>query len=337
MTALAPYLSAFLLEHLPRERKASPHTTDAYANSFKLLVCFAAIRLRVKPFQIEIEQLDVAMILAFLEHIENDRGNTARTRNARLAAIHSFFRFLEYRLVSSLDQACRIHAIPMKKADEALASYLTRDELLALLDAPIRSTMSGVRDRAMLHLAFAAALRVSELVTLRMDQLDQQTMASIQVMGKGRRERVLPLWKETATTLRIWLAVRQKNGDPELFLNAAGHAMTRSGFEYILSKHATTAAHKQPSIATKRVTPHILRHTCAIHTLQATKDIRKVSLWLGHASLQSTEIYLRADPTAKLEALAVMAPPMITPGRFRAPDKLLAMLRQAGQTKNYVG
>jgi integrase/recombinase XerD len=239
--------------------------------------------------------------------------------------------------VSSLDQACRIHAIPMKKADEALASYLTREELLALLDAPARSTMSGVRDRAMLHLAFAAALRVSELVTLRMDQLDQQTMASIQVMGKGRRERVLPLWKETATTLRIWLAVRQKNGDPELFLNAAGHAMTRSGFEYILSKHAATAARKQPSIVTKRVTPHILRHTCAIHTLQATKDIRKVSLWLGHASLQSTEIYLRADPTAKLEALAVMAPPMITPGRFRTPDKLLAMLRQAGQTKNYVG
>jgi integrase/recombinase XerD len=337
MTALAPYLSAFLLEHLPRERKASPHTTDAYANSFKLLVCFVATRLHVNPVQIEIEQLDVPMILAFLEHIENDRGNTARTRNARLAAIHSFFRFLEYRLVSSLDQACRIHAIPMKKADEALASYLTRDELLALLDAPLHGTMSGVRDRAMLHLAFAAALRVSELVTLRMDQLDQQTMSSVQVMGKGRRERVLPLWKETTTALRIWLAIRQKNGDPELFLNAAGHAMTRSGFEYILSKHAATAAHKQPSIATKRVTPHTLRHTCAIHTLQATKDIRKVSLWLGHASLQSTEIYLRADPTAKLEALAVMGPPMITPGRFRAPDKLLAMLRQAGQTKNYVG
>jgi integrase/recombinase XerD len=294
MTALAPYLSAFLLEHLPRERKASPHTSDAYAHSFKLLVCFAAARLRVKPFQIEIEQLDVPMILAFLEHIESDRSNTARTRNARLAAIHSFFRFLEYRLACSLDQACRIHAIPMKKADEPLASYLTRDELLALLDAPDRSTTSGMRDRAMLHLAFAAALRVSELVTLRMDQLDQQTQASIQVMGKGRRERALPLWKETARILKMWLAVRQKTGDPELFLNASGHAMTRSGFEYILSKHATTAASKQPSIATKRVTPHVLRHTCAIHMLQATQDIRKVSLWLGHASLQSTEIYLRA-------------------------------------------
>ncbi len=335
MTALAPYLSAFLLEHLPRERNASSHTVEAYAYSFKLLVCFAATQLHVKPCQVEIEQLDVSLIVAFLRHIESDRGNSARTCNARLAAIHSFFRFLEYRLVSCLDQACQIHAIPMKKADEALVGYLSRDELLALLDAPDKRTVSGVRDRAMLHLAFAAGLRVSELVTLRMEQLDQQTLATIRVMGKGRRERVLPLWKETAVAIKRWLAVR-RDGDPELFHNAAGRAMTRSGFEYILTKHANTAAHKQPSIKTKRVTPHVLRRTCAIHTLQATKDIRKVSLWLGHACLQSTEVYLRADPTAKLEALAVMVPPMLKAGRFQAPDKLLAMLKQAGRAKNYV-
>jgi integrase/recombinase XerD len=337
MTALAPYLSAFLLEHLPHERNASPHTSEAYAHSFKLLVCFAATRLRVRPCQVEIEQIDVPLILAFLKHIESERGNSVRTRNARLAAIHSFFRFLEYRLVSCLDQACQIHAIPMKKADEALVGYLTRDELLALLDAPDTRTVSGVRDRAMLHLAFAAGLRVSELVALRTDQLDQQTVATIHVMGKGRRERVLPLWKETATAIKQWLAVRRSDGDTELFLNAAGRAMTRSGFEYILTKHVTTAAREQASIATKRVTPHVLRHTCAMHTLLATKDIRKVSLWLGHASLQSTEIYLRADPTAKLESLAVMAPPMLKPGRFQAPDKLLIMLQQAGKAKNYVG
>lgn len=336
MTALAPYLSTFLLEHLPRERNASPHTSEAYAHSFKLVVCFAAARLNVKPCQVEVEQLDAPLILAFLQHIENERGNSARTRNARLAAIHSFFRFLEYRLVSCLNQACQIHAIPMKKVDEALVGYLTRDELLALLDAPDARTASGIRDRAMLHLAFAAGLRVSELVTLRMDQLDQQTAATIHVMGKGRRERVLPLWKETVTAIKKWLAVRNHNGDSELFLNAAGRAMTRSGFEYILTKHAVTAAGKQPSIGKKRVTPHVLRHTCAMHTLLATKDVRKVSLWLGHASLQSTEIYLRADPTAKLEALAVTAPPMLKPGRFQAPDKLLAMLQQAGHAKKYV-
>ncbi len=316
MTALGTYLSAFLLEHLPRERNASPHTGEAYAHSFKLLVCFAAARLKVKPCQVEVEQLDVPLILAFLQHIEHERGNSVRTRNARLAAIHSFFRFLEYRLVSCLDQACQIHAIPMKKADEALVSYLTRDELLALLDAPDTRAVSGVRDRAMLHLAFAAGLRVSELVTLRMDQLDQQA-ATIHVMG---------------TAIKKWLAVRSHNGEPELFLNAAGRAMTRSGFEYILTKHVATAAGKQPSIGKKRVSPHTLRHTCAMHTLLATRDVRKVSLWLGHASLQSTEIYLRADPTAKLEALATMAPPMLKPGRFQAPDKLLAMLQQASRT-----
>lgn len=335
MTALAPYLSAFLLEHLPKERKASPHTCEAYAHSFQLLVCFAAHRLNTKPSQIKVEQLDVPLILAFLEHIESERGNSARTRNARLAAIHSLFRYLEYRLASCLDQARRIHAIPMKKRDEALVDYLTREELQALLDAPDSRTPLGIRDRAMLHLAFAAALRVSELIGIRMDQIDQQTLSTVHVMGKGRRERVLPLWKETTSTIKAWLAVRRRDGDQELFLNAAGRAMTRSGFEYILAKHAATAARNQPSIGKKRVTPHVLRHTCAIHTLQATRDVRKVSLWLGHASIQSTEIYLRADPTEKLEALTTMAAPILKPGRFKAPDKLLSMLKEAGRSRNY--
>jgi site-specific recombinase XerD len=337
MTALAPHLSAFLREYLLRERKASLHTCQAYAYSFQLLVCFASRRLDVRPSGLEIEQLDAPLILAFLEYIENERGNSARTRNARLAAINSFFRFLEYRLASSLDQSRRIHAIPMKKTDEALIAYLTRDELQALLDAPDPRTTPGVRDRAMLHLTFAAGLRVTELVTLRVEQFDSQTpVSTIHVMGKGRRERVLPLWKETAAVLKAWLAVRRQDGDRELFLNADGHAMTRSGFEYILAKHVATAAHKEPSIAEKRTTPHVLRHTCAMHTLQATGDVRKVSLWLGHASVQSTEIYLRADPTEKRDALAKMTPPTLQRGRFQAPDKLLAMLKDAGHPKNYV-
>lgn len=336
MTALAPHLSTFLREHLPRERRASRHTCEAYAYSFQLLVCFVADRLRTRPSRLEIEQIDAPLILAFLEHIERERGNSARTRNARLAAINSFFRFLEYRLPACLDQSRRIHAIPMKKTDEALVGYLTRDEVRALLDAPDPRIASGVRDRAMLHLAFAAGLRVSELVGLRMDQLDCQALSSVHIMGKGRRERVLPLWKETATVLKAWLAIRPNSGDPELFLNAAGATMTRSGFEYILAKHVAIAARKQPSIADKRVTPHVLRHTCAMHTLQATRDVRKVSLWLGHATLQSTEIYLRADPTEKLEALAAMTPPALKRGRFRTPDKLLAMLKDTRRTKNYV-
>ena len=188
----------------------------------------------------------------------------------------------------------------------------------------------------MLHLAFAAGLRVSELVGLRLDQIDRQTMSSVHIIGKGRRERVLPLWKETAAAVKAWLKVRPASAAPELFLNARAQAMTRSGFEYILAKHVATAARKAPSIAGKGVSPHVLRHTCAMHTLQATRDVRKVSLWLGHASLQSTEVYLRADPTEKLEALAAMAPPMLKPGRFRAPDKLLAMLSTAGRKPNYL-
>jgi integrase/recombinase XerD len=335
MTALAPHLASFLREHLPKERRASQHTCEAYAQCFQLLLCFAADRLKVKPAKIEIERLDAPLILAFLAHLEKKRGNSARTRNARLAAINSFFRYLEYRVPSCLDQSRRIHAIPSKKTDQPLVSYLTRNELQALLDAPDTSIVSGIRDRAMLHLTFAAGMRVSELVGLGLDQIDRQSVSSVHIMGKGRRERVLPLWKETAAAIKAWLKVRPASGAPELFLNARGEAMTRSGFEYILQKHVATAARNTPSIAKKRVSPHVLRHTCAMHTLQATRDVRKVSLWLGHAALQSTEIYLRADPTEKLEALSAMAPPMLKPGRFRAPDKLLAMLGAAGRKTSY--
>lgn len=327
MTMLAAHLSAFLREHLPRERKASPHTCDAYAYGFQLLVCFAADRLGVRPSQLAVEQLDVSLVLAFLEYVEAERKCSARTRNARLAAIHSFFRFLEYRVPSCLEQARQVGAIPMKKTDQALIRHLNRDEIRALLDAPDPSSTSGLRDRAMLHLAFAAGLRVSELVGLRLDQLEQGPAPCVHVMGKGRRERILPLWKETATTIAVWLKARVPHRDPELFLSAAGRALTRSGFEYILAKHVAVAARSQPSIAGKRVTPHVLRHSCAMHTLQATRDIRKVALWLGHASLQSTETYLRADPTEKLEALASMAPLGLQRGKFQVPDKLLAMLK----------
>jgi integrase/recombinase XerD len=219
MTALASHLAAFLREHLPHERMASPHTCATYAYSFQLLVCFAARRLNVKPCQLEIEQLDAPLVLAFLKHIESERHNSARTRNARLAAVNSLFRFLEYRLPSCLDQSRRIHAIPMKKTDEALIGYLTREEMQALINAPDPRTKFGIRDRAMLHLAFAAGLRVSELISLRLDHLDGLACSSIHVMGKGRRERVLPLWKDTARALRAWLAIRPRDGCPELFPN----------------------------------------------------------------------------------------------------------------------
>lgn len=296
-----------------------------------LLLRFAAEHLSVTPSKIDLAQVDATLVLGFLTHIEKGRGNTVRTRNARLAAIKSFFRYLEYREPHSIEQARQIHGIPLKKTDEGLVAYLNREEIQALLDAPDTSTVFGLRDRAMLHVAYACGLRVAELVSLRLDQLDSQTPPSIRVMGKGRRERVLLLWKETATALNAWLKVRQARGAEEMFHNAGGRAMSRAGFEYILDKHVGTARQKQSSITKKRVTPHVLRHTCAMHILQATGDIRKVSLWLGHASIQSTEIYLRADPTEKLDALAMGIPPTLTRGKFQVPDKLMAMFKEVGK------
>ena len=332
MTNLSHYLSTFLLEYLPNERRASPRTRETYAYAFQLLVCFAADRLKTPPSKLTIEQLDVSLILDFLNHLESDRNNSPRTRNARSAAIKAFFRFLEYRVASCLDQSRRIHAIPMKKTDEKLVCHLTQEEMQAVLDAPNPVTLLGTRDRAMLHLCFAAGLRVSELVGLNLRQFTSSPSPTIRVIGKGRRERILPLWKETAATIEAWIARRPNDENvPALFLYARGQLMTRSGFGYILSKYVNVAILKQPSLSKKTISPHTLRHTCAMHTLKATHDVRKVSLWLGHADLKSTEIYLRADPNIKLEMLEASVPPNLRKGVFKAPDKLLAMLKAAQQ------
>lgn len=327
MTSLAPHLAAFFRERLPRERRASPHTCDAYAYAFQLLLAFAAARFKRRPSDLMLEQLDAQVVLAFLEHLETVRGNSARTRNARLAAIKSFFRFVEYRVPSSVHQVNAVYALPSKKTDERLVGYLSREEMQAVLDAPDPTVRAGIRDRAMLHLAFATGLRVSELVGLRLEDLQLHPEPSVHVLGKGRRERVLPLWRVTTKAVRAWLAVRGDASCPELFLNARGGPLTRDGFEHILATHVASAATKVASISRKRVSPHVLRHSCAMHTLEATHDIRKVALWLGHASVQTTEIYVRADPTAKLEAIDKVLPPELRRGRFRAPDKLIASLR----------
>jgi len=327
MTALAPHLAVFLREHLPRERGASPHTVAAYAHSFTLLVRFAAERVKRRPSDLTVEDIDPGLVLAFLDHVEEKRGNAARTRNARLAAIRTFFRYLEYQAPACLDQALRIRALPVKRTDAKLIDHLTRDEIQALLAAPNPRTVSGVRDRAMLHLTYAAGLRVAELLSLRLDDFPERSLATVRILGKGRRERVLPLWCETRTMLRAWLAVRPSAQVPELFLNRTGGPMSRDGFAHRLAQHVTVAAQKEPSLAHKRVTPHILRHSCAMHTLAATGDIRKVALWLGHASMQSTEAYLRADPAEKLAVLAAHAAPVIQQGKFRPrSDALLALL-----------
>jgi site-specific recombinase XerD len=217
---------------------------------------------------------------------------------------------------------------PVLSSWQALIDYLTRDEMNALLAAPDPTTVAGLRDRAMLHLTYAAGLRVSELLALQMGDFSDRSLSTVRVLGKGRRERVLPLWKETQTVLRAWIAVRPSVQVQELFVNREGQPLSRDGFAHRLAVHVAAAERKRPTLAEKRVTPHVLRHSCAMHTLEATGDIRKVSLWLGHASLQSTEAYLRVDPAEKLAILASNAAPAVPKGGFRTPDRLLAMLAE---------
>lgn len=330
MTPIAPLITNFLREHMPREQGCSPHTCETYAHAFKLLFGFASKRLGIKPSQICIEQIDAALILDFLAHIEVQRGNCAATRNGRLAAVKAFIRYVEFRVPSALEQARQIHAIPSKRHDQALVRHLTIDEVRAILNAPDTTTRLGIRDRAMLHLCFAGALRVSELVGLPLANVSLERTPSIRVLGKGRRERCLPLWKETAVDLRAWMAVRGAPPVPELFVNAEGAAMTRAGFEYILDKHVCSVRKSCPSLSGRSVSPHQLRHSCALTMLQATRDIRKVALWLGHADIRTTEIYLRVDPSEKLEAVEAVLPLGLRRGQFKAPDALIASLFEPG-------
>jgi len=326
MTPLAPHVTAFFQQRLPVERRASSHTSDSYAYAFKLLLEFASERLHVPPSALRLEQIDAPLVVSFLNHLETTRANRPSSRNVRLAAIKSFMHFLEFREPAAIDQIRRILAIPPKKTDTRLVRHLTVDEMQAILNAPAPSSWDGVRARAMLHLCFAGGLRVSELVGLQLADVTLHPQASILVHGKGRRERCLPLWKVTTTALRAWLAIRGTMPTPEVFVNARGHPLTRSGFEYVLDKHVQTAAMSCQSLAAKRVSPHVLRHTCALTVLQATKDLRKVSLWLGHAHMQTTEMYTRADPSVTLEALEAMIAPKRRSGRFKATDKLIAAL-----------
>lgn len=326
MTPLAPLITGFLRDYMPCQRGYSPRSCETYAVSFKLLFDFAAKRTRTRPSQLSIEQLDEALIVDFLTYIERERGNGVATRNLRLAAIKAFMRYIEYRVPSALEQIGQIKAIPIKRHDQKLIRHLTMEEVRTILNAPDLSTRLGVRDRAMMHLCFAAGLRVSELVGVLTANVSLQHAPSVMVQGKGRRERCLPLWKETARDLRAWLTLRGPVRVPELFVNAEGAPMTRAGFEYVLDKHARAAAQSCPSLCGHTVSPHQLRHSCAVIMLQATHDIRKVALWLGHADLRTTEVYLRMDPSEKLEAVEAVIPPELRRGRFKAPDARIASL-----------
>jgi site-specific recombinase XerD len=326
MTPVPALITSFLREHLPVERGCSPHTCESYAYAFKLLFEFASRRLGLRPSQLHVEHLDTDLVLGFLDHLERSRGNGIRTRNSRLAAIKAFMRFVEYKKPALLEQLRQVQAIPTKRHDQPLVGHLTKTEVEAVLNAPSLQTRLGVRDRAMIHLCFSGGLRVSELVSLSLTGLTLGGEPNVRIHGKGRKERCLPLWKEAASDLRAWLAIRGQVQSPEVFVNARGGAMSRSGFEYVLRKHVRTAADSCQSLRGRAVSPHQLRHSCAVLMLQATRDVRKVALWLGHEDIRSTEIYLRIDPTKKLEAIEAVLPLALRRGRFKPPDALIASL-----------
>lgn len=326
MNALAPHVSAWLRERLPLELGASRHTCATYTYAMKLWFEYAADRHDVRPCNLSLEQLDAATVAGFCVYLETVRGNSASTRNARLATIRSFMRFVEYRVPAMLEQIRQISAIPNKRTDRKLVGYLNPDQIESLLNAPDPTTRTGIRDRAMIHLCLSAGLRVSELVTLPLNALTLHAEPAIHLLGKGRRERALPLWKTVARDLRAWRDVRGDSKALECFLNARDGPMSRSGFEYVLCKHVAAATSTCPSLIGKTVSPHVLRHTCAMTVLLATGDIRKVSLWLGHAGLATTQTYLQADPTEKLSIVELMVPLNLRVGRFSAEDDLIRQL-----------
>jgi len=326
MSALAPTLQAFFTDRLIRERHASPHTIASYRDTMRLLLAFAQQRLAKQPSWLELEDIDVDLIRAFLEHLERDRGNTARTRNNRLAAIHSLFAFAALRHPEHAAHIQRVLAVPPKRFERALITWLSDTEVDALLAAPDRSRWTGRRDHALLLVATQTGLRASELIGLACSDVHTETGAHISCLGKGRKERITPLTKNATTVLRQWLAERRAQPTEPLFPARHGGSLTRDGLERRLAKHVALATTSCPTLGTKHVTMHTLRHTTAMRLLHAGVDTTVIALWLGHESVETTQIYLHADLALKERALARTNPAGSPLSRYRAPDSLLAFL-----------
>jgi integrase/recombinase XerD len=326
VTALAPTLQAFFTQRLIGQRGASECTIAAYRDTWRLLLGFASPRTGKKPCQLDIADLDAPLIAAFLDYLERGRGNSPRTRNSRLAAIRSLFAWAALRHPEHAAVIQRVLAITPKRYQRNLVTYLTRAETEALLAACNTSTWTGRRDHAMLTLAAQAGLRISELAALTVGDITLGAGAHVHTIGKGRKERRTPLLPATAAVLRGWLAERKgPSGDP-LFPTSTGRPLSRDAIEQRISVHAAEAAQACPSLRSKHVTAHTLRHTCAMNLLQAGNDVAVIALWLGHEQVSTTSIYLHADMTQKERAIARTQPLSTTPGRYRAPDSLLAFL-----------
>jgi integrase/recombinase XerD len=320
-------LEAFFIDRLMRQRQASSHTIASYRDTFRLLLRFAQDRLKMSPLQLTLEAMDPPFIGAFLDHLEKDRGNKARSRNVRLAAIRSFFRYVALHEPRCCALAQRVMAMQNKRFKKKQIDFLTQPEIEALLAAPDPNKWIGRRDRTMLLLAVQTGLRVSELTALCRGDITLTAGAHVRCFGKGRKERCTPLRKDTVKALRSWLRERKGNASSALFPNIRGSHMSIDSVERRLEKHIAAARQKCPSLRNKRVTPHVLRHTTAMELLRGGVDRTVIALWLGHESYNTTQVYLHADLELKEKAMAKTACVTAPVGRYHPDDELLAFLQ----------
>jgi integrase/recombinase XerD len=319
-------LQAFFTDRLLQQWRASPHTVASYRDTFRLLLRFAKETLYKEPSALSFEDFTPDCISAFLEYVEKDRGTSVRTRNARLAAIHSFFRYVSFSEPAYAQLCYQILAIPSKRFERRPIEFLTRKEISALLDAPDKATWGGRRDRTLLLTAIQTGLRVSELIGLRCEHVVLGTGAHVRCEGKGRKQRCTPLRRGTAKVMSCWLGeLRGQPGDP-VFPSIRGGPLSRDAIERLVTRHCKTAQARCPSLTRKKVTPHVLRHTAAMELLQHGVDRSVIALWLGHESVETTQMYLHADMRLKRQALSRIAPLGAKPFLYKADDKLLSFL-----------
>jgi len=326
MTPLAPALEAFFTDRLICQQRVSPNTIASYRDTFRLLLGFAQQHTGTPPAKLELTQLDAPTVGAFLEHLETERGNSVRTRNVRLGAVRSFFNYCALRHPEHAALIARVLAIPPKRSQRRIVTFLNPQEVKALLSSPDRTTWAGRRDHALLLCAAQTGLRISELIGLTCADAQLGTGAHVRAFGKGRKERVTPLTTQTVAVLKVWLRERQGRAADPLFPTRTGGPLTRDAVERRLAKHLQAAQRKCPTLRSKRVPMHTLRHTAAMMLLSAGVDTSTIALWLGHEQERTTHIYLHADLALKQRALDRVTPPNGRPGRYRPPDRLLAFL-----------
>jgi len=323
---IAPHGPAFFAEDRWHQRRRSPHTIVSCRDTFRVLLTFLRDHTGVEPSALRIADVDAPVVLRFLSYLEQERGNSVRSRNIRLSALRSFFRLVALRNPDSIGVVTRVLAIPMKREDRKLIAYLTRTEMQALLATPDTSKWSGRRDYALLLTLYNSGARVSEVTTLKREQVCFGASTFLQLTGKGRKERTVPLWTDTAQVLKAWFEELGDDVGPMAFPNARGKALSREGVDYLLKQAVQRAIPACPSLATKNITPHVVRHSTALHLLQAEVDIATIALWLGHESIETTHVYLQADLAMQEKALEKLDPLEGGWKRFQADDPLLAFL-----------